>query len=64
MLCTNPATTIANTAAKRMKMNLQHYYKTLNGPKADLVERNLLTMIPMSITTRAILDPEPDEIDD
>jgi hypothetical protein len=27
------ATTTANTAAAHMKMNLQHYYKTLHGPK-------------------------------
>jgi hypothetical protein len=54
------ATTTANTAVAHMKMNLQHYYKTLNGPKADLVELNLWTMIPMSTTTREMLDPEAD----
>ena len=46
------ATTAANTAAAHMKMNLQHYYKTLHGPKADPVELNLWTMIPMSTTAR------------
>jgi hypothetical protein len=47
-----------------MKVNLQHYNKTLNGPKADPVELNLWTMIPMSTTTRAMLDPEADEVDE
>ena len=46
-----------------MKMNLQHYYKTLHGPKADPVELNLWTMIPMSTTARAMLDPEADKVD-
>jgi hypothetical protein len=46
-----------------MKMNLQHYYKTLHGSKADPVELNLRTMIVMSTTTRAILDPEAEEVD-
>jgi hypothetical protein len=40
-----------------MKVTLQHYYKTLNGLKADPVEINLWTMIPMSTTTRVMLDP-------
>ena len=39
------ATTTANTAAAHLKMNLQHYYKTLHGSKADPVELNLKTMI-------------------
>jgi hypothetical protein len=50
-----------------MKMNLQHYYKTLHGPKADPVELNLWTVIPMSTTARAMLDgldPEADGVDD
>ena len=47
-----------------MKMNMQHYYKELNGPKADPVELNLWTMIPMSTTTRAMLDPEADGVDE
>jgi hypothetical protein len=52
-------------AAAHMKMNLQHYYKTLHadGPKADPVELNLWTMIPMWTTTRAMLDPEAEEVD-
>ena len=50
-------------AAAHMKMNLQHYYKTLHGPKADPIELNLWTMIPMSKTTRAMLDPEAEEVD-
>jgi hypothetical protein len=58
------ATTTANTAAAHMKMNLQHYYKTLHGPKADPVELNLWTMIPMSTTARAMLDPEADKVDE
>ena len=41
----------------------QHYYKTLHGPKAYLVELNLWTRIPTSTTTRAMLDPEADEVD-
>jgi hypothetical protein len=45
-------------------MNLQHYYKTLHGPKADRAELNLWTMIPMSTTTRAMLDPEAEEVDE
>ena len=51
-------------AAEHMKMNLQHYYKTLHGPKADPVELNLWTMIPMSTTARAMLDPEADKVDE
>ena len=47
-----------------VKMNLQHYYKTLHGPKADPVELNLWTMIPMSTTARAMLDPEADKVDE
>jgi hypothetical protein len=49
-----------------MKMSLHHYvyYKTLHGSKADPVELNLKTMIPMSTTTRAMLDPEADEVDE
>ena len=39
-------------------------YKELNGPKADPVELNLWNMIPISLTTRAMLDPEADAIDD
>ena len=35
----------------------------LYGPKADPVELNLWTMIPMSTTTRAMLDPEAEEVD-
>ena len=58
------ATITANTAAAHMKMNLQHYYKTLHGPKADPVELNLWTMIPMSTTARAMLDPEADKVDE
>jgi hypothetical protein len=47
-----------------MKMNLQHNCKTLHGPKADPVELNLMwTMIPMSTKTRAMLDPEAEEVD-
>jgi hypothetical protein len=56
------ATTTANTAA-HMKMNLQHYYKIVHGPKADPVELNLWTMIPMSTTTRPMLDPEAEKVD-
>ena len=37
-------------------MNLQHYYKTLNGPKADPLELNLWTVIPMPTTTRAMVE--------
>jgi hypothetical protein len=44
--------------------NLQHYYKTLHGPKADPVELNLWTVIPMSTTARAMLDPEADRVDE
>jgi hypothetical protein len=39
------------------------YHKTLHGPKADPIELNLWTMIPMSKTTRAMLDPEAEEVD-
>ena len=35
-------------------------YKDLHGPKADPVE---LSMIPMSTTTRAMLDPDAEEVD-
>ena len=49
------------TAAAHMKMNMQHYYKTPHGPKADPVELNLWTMIPMPTTTRA--KPEAEEMD-
>jgi hypothetical protein len=58
------ATTTANTAVAHMKMNLQHYYKKLHGPKADPGELNLWTTIPMSTTTRAMLDPEVDGVDE
>ena len=44
-------------------MNLKNY-KTLNGPKADPVELNLWTMIPMSTPTRTMLDPEADGVDE
>jgi hypothetical protein len=37
--------------------------KTLHGPKAGPVELNLWTMLPMSTTTRAMLEPEADEVD-
>ena len=47
-----------------MKMNLQHYYKTLHGPKADPVELNLWTVIPKGTTARAMLDPEADRVDE
>ena len=40
------------------------YHKTLHGPKADPVELNLWTMIPMSTTARAMLDPEADKVDE
>ena len=46
----------------KMNLNLQHYYKTLNGPKADPMELNLWTMIPMSTTTRAVWDVDADEV--
>ena len=36
---------------------------TPNGPKADPVELNLWTMIPMPIITRAMLDPEAEAVD-
>jgi hypothetical protein len=38
--------------------------KTLHGPKADPVELNLWTMIPMSTTTQAMLDPEANKVDE
>jgi hypothetical protein len=52
------------TSSVSLGLCLAKWQTYLIGPKADPGELNLWTMIPMSTTTRAMLDPEADEVDE